>query len=451
MYRQQQWVELLSSRRILIAGYGREGRSTHAAIGQLAPSAEVIVAMNDAEAAALMDEARAKGMPYDIVVKSPGIPTMKLEGHCDRETITSQTDLFLQIYGDQTIAVTGTKGKSTTTKLIAHVLEHTLSPAKQTLLAGNIGIPLFDILPQVDSQSIIVAELSCHQLENIHRGPRTGVLLNLFPEHLDHYRDYRDYQMAKMQMVLHQTEADDCIINTDSDDLLALTRQLADRIPSTIHFYSHLEADQLFGTLPLPLAGSHNRANIYAAWQAAHLQGVTFGQFTDTLTSFQPLPHRLEKVGTYRGITFYNDSISTIPQATIAAVETLERVDTLIVGGMDRGIDYSTLVQYLAHPTQAGSQIRNVAFVGQAGRRIHHDLSLLPGSPLDRMNALLLNDDYENIVTWCFEHTKAGKICLLSPAAASYDSFKNFEERGNTYKNLIRTLGESLMEANCEK
>ena len=451
MYRQQQWVERLANRRILIAGYGREGKSTHALVGQLAPTAEVTVAANDQEAISLMDAARAKGTQYDMVVKSPGIPTMKLEGHCDPETITSQTDLFLQIYGDQTIAVTGTKGKSTTTKLIAHVLSTALADGRKTILAGNIGIPLFDIVPELDDHSIVVAELSCHQLENIHRGPRTGVLLNLFPEHLDHYRDYRDYELAKMQMILRQGAGDDCIINTDSKDLRTLCREMEDRILSTVHYYSGRQADQLLGAVPSPLRGSHNRANTYAAWLAAGLQGVTFDRFTKALATFQPLPHRLERVGTYGGITFYNDSISTIPQATIAAVETLERVDTLIVGGMDRGIDYGALVQYLAHPTQAGGQIRNVAFVGQAGRRIHHDLARLPERPLDRMNALLLSDDYGVIVSWCFEHTAAGKICLLSPAAASYDGFKNFEERGNTYKSLIRSMGGSAMDATSEK
>ena len=451
MYRQQQWVERLANRRILIAGYGREGKSTHALVGQLAPTAEVTVAANDQEAIALMDAARAKGTQYDMVVKSPGIPTMKLEGHCDPETITSQTDLFLQIYGDQTIAVTGTKGKSTTTKLIAHVLGTALADGRKTILAGNIGIPLFDIVPELDDHSIVVAELSCHQLENIHRGPRTGVLLNLFPEHLDHYRDYRDYELAKMQLVLRQSKGDVCIVNTDSKDLHTLCHELEDRIHSTVHYYSGRQADQLLGAVPSPLQGSHNRANTYAAWLAAGLQGVTFDRFTKALASFQPLPHRLERVGTYGGITFYNDSISTIPQATIAAVETLERVDTLIVGGLDRGIDYGALVQYLAHPTRAGGQIRNVAFVGQAGRRIHDDLARLPERPLDRMNALLLSADYRVIVSWCFEHTATGKICLLSPAAASYDGFKNFEERGNTYKSLIQSMGGSAMDAISEK
>ena len=216
MYRQQQWVERLANRRILIAGYGREGKSTHALVGQLAPTAEVTVAANDQEAIALMDAARAKGTQYDMVVKSPGIPTMKLEGHCDPETITSQTDLFLQIYGDQTIAVTGTKGKSTTTKLIAHVLGTALADGRKTILAGNIGIPLFDIVPELDDHSIVVAELSCHQLENIHRGPRTGVLLNLFPEHLDHYRDYRDYELAKMQLVIPVEGRDYGILRSDA-------------------------------------------------------------------------------------------------------------------------------------------------------------------------------------------------------------------------------------------
>ena len=141
MYRQQQLDNLLANRRILIAGYGREGKSTHALLQQCVPDAHVTVAANDQEIYACLDE--AKGRPYDLIVKSPGIPTMKLEGRCNLDTVTSQTDIFLQLFADQTLAVTGTKGKSTTTALIHHVLQTYFGNTRKVIMAGNMGIPLF--------------------------------------------------------------------------------------------------------------------------------------------------------------------------------------------------------------------------------------------------------------------------------------------------------------------
>ena len=438
MYRQQQLDNLLANRRILIAGYGREGKSTHALIGQYVPSAKVAVAANDEEIRDCLD--KAQGHPYDLIVKSPGIPTMKLEGRCNLDTVTSQTDLFLQMYGDQTVAVTGTKGKSTTTALIRHVLDTAFGSTRQVIMAGNMGIPLFDILPQIESKTLVVAEFSCHQLENMHRAPHLGIILTLYHEHLDHYHDYRDYQMAKMQMMLKQQTDDHCFYCTDSPDLALLTEELKPRIHSTLHPYSLLDAKQSpVAGMVSPLQGSHNLSNTYAAWQCTSLMGVTQKQFAHALSTFHGLPHRLQKVGTYQGITFYNDSISTIPEATIAAVETLQQVDTLIVGGFDRGIDYSALEHYIAFPTQAGKQIHNIVFVGNAGKRLYDTLANMPHRPLSRMSATLIENNYPKIVDWCFTHTQPGKICLLSPAAASYDNFKNFEERGDTYSNLIRS------------
>ena len=438
MYRQQQLDNLLANRRILIAGYGREGKSTHALLGQYVPSAQVTVAANDEEIRDNLD--KAQGHPYDLIVKSPGIPTMKLEGRCNLDTVTSQTDLFLQLYGDQTVAVTGTKGKSTTTALIRHVLDTAFNGTRQVIMAGNMGIPLFDILPQIDSNTLVVAEFSCHQLENIHRAPHLGIILNLYQEHLDHYHDYRGYQMAKMQMMLKQQPCDHCFYCTDSPDLALLTEELKPRILSTLHPYSLLDAEHSpVAGMDTPLQGNHNLSNTYAAWQCTALMGVTTEQFSQALSTFHGLPHRLQKVGTYHGITFYNDSISTIPEATIAAVETLQQVDTLIVGGYDRGIDYSALEQYITFPTYAGLQIRNIVFVGNAGKRLYDTLADIPNRPLSRLSATLIENNYPKIVDWCFTHTQPGKICLLSPAAASYDSFKNFEERGDTYSNLIRS------------
>lgn len=436
MYRQQQLTDLLSGRRILIAGYGREGRSTHALLQRLLPDQQVDIACNDEEIYAALQRAAEENRPYEQIIKSPGISTMKFEGRCALGTITSQTDLFLRVYGDQTIAVTGTKGKSTTTSLICHMLQFAAqnSATFRPVLAGNIGIPLFDILDQLDENSLVVAEFSCHQLENIHRGPHIGVLLNLYQEHLDHYHDYMGYKMAKMQIMLQQLPSDHCYYCTDCAELDDLVTAQLPRVVSRLHPYS-LEAARKSpaALMPTALRGDHNLSNIFVAYEVGRLLGISDDLFARMLASFQGLPHRLERVATVRGVTFYNDSISTIPEAAIAAVQALRQVDTLILGGFDRGIDYSPLRKFLTEPEGFGARVRNIVFVGAAGRRMQAEWQL-------QGRNILQCDDYAAIVPWCLEHTAQGMICLLSPAAASYDAFKNFEERGSVYKQLIEKL-----------
>jgi len=433
MFRQSQLTALLSNRRILIAGYGREGKSTHALFQKLVPDAPLDIACNDDEIFACLYQANHLGQPYDLIVKSPGISTMKFEGRCNINTISSQTDLFLQVFSDITIGITGTKGKSTTTTLIHHILNQAFGAQRHIILAGNMGIPLFDILDQLDDQSLVVAEFSCHQLENIHRAPHIGIILNLYQEHLDHYHDYHDYQMAKMQMMLCQQPDDHCFYCTDSPDLVDRVAEVSTRVCSHIHPYAfspnllHLSSS---------LKGNHNLSNISVAQQATALLGVSSEQFTSALSSFHGLPHRLELVGTFNDIIFYNDSISTIPEAAIAAVEALQKVDTLILGGFDRGIDYSALADYLADPSHAGRRVSNLVFVGLAGARMLQEWTDRPDEPVQGRRTLVENN-YDIIVPWCFQHTQPGHICLLSPAAASYDAFRNFEHRGETFKSLI--------------
>jgi UDP-N-acetylmuramoylalanine--D-glutamate ligase len=188
---------------------------------------------------------------------------------------------------------------------------------------------------------------------------------------------------------------------------------------------------------PTPLKGNHNLSNIEVARQVTALFGITTSQFYAALDTFHGLPHRLELIGTYRDITFYNDSISTIPEAAIAAVEALQQVDTLILGGFDRDIDYTALADYLADPTHAGCRVSNLVFVGHAGARMLQEWTDRPDEPIQGRNTLVA-DDYDTIVRWTYQHTQPGHICLLSPAAASYDAFRNFEHRGDTFKALVK-------------
>jgi UDP-N-acetylmuramoylalanine--D-glutamate ligase len=415
MFREEQLKALLEGRKILIAGYGREGRSAERLINRLVPNTDYFVADGNEQIAA----ETAKG--YDLIIKSPGVP-MRVMGGVE---CSSLTDLYLQVYGDKTVGVTGTKGKSTTASLIHHLLPG-------SILAGNIGIPLFDILDDLHEDSIVVAELSCHQLENIHRAPHISVLLNLFQEHLDHYENYMGYKMAKMQIGLRQRENDHFFYCSDNAELAELVGSLS--MPGFIHPYSINNITDEERTLleACPLEGEHNRSNALVACRVASL--VTrqpISTFNSQLSTFQGLHHRMERVGEYRGITWYDDSISTIPAAAIAAVKALGRVDTLILGGFDRGSDYTPLVDFLKE-----NSIQNLVFVGAAGRRIQQ---MLPTTHYP-LPTHIIEDDYTKIVPWCAEHTPQGGVVLLSPAAASYDAFRNFEHRGDFFREQILKL-----------
>lgn len=418
MFREVQLKALLEGKRILIAGYGREGRSAESLIKRLLHRAEYTIADGNEQIAA----ESARGC-YDLIIKSPGVPMRVLGGvEC-----SSLTDLFLQVYGDLTIGVTGTKGKSTTASLIHHLIPG-------SILAGNIGIPLFDILDDLHEDSIVVAELSCHQLENIHRAPHIAVLLNLYQEHLDHYEDYMGYKMAKMQIGLKQQVGDHFFYCTDNGELREMVESCALRVNSGLHPYSvgDISDEERVLLEACPLEGEHNKSNALVACRVASLMTrQPISTFGFQLSTFHGLRHRMEKVGVYQGITWYDDSISTIPAAAIAAVRALGRVDTLILGGFDRGIDYTPLVDFLKE-----NPIPNLVFVGAAGRRIQQMLPtaycLLPTH--------IVEDDYTKIVPWCAEHTPQGGVVLLSPAAASYDAFKNFEVRGDFYREQIMKL-----------
>ena len=265
MYREDQLKACLAGKTILIAGYGREGQSAERLIKRLVPEAQYTIATK-------VENSRWRGTdeqwhdewPFDMVIKSPGIPTFHLPS--SSFSLTSLTDLFLQVYGDLTVGVTGTKGKSTTASLIHHLLPG-------SILAGNIGIPLFDILDDINDDSIVVAELSCHQLENIHRAPHISVLLNLFQEHLDHYEDYMGYKMAKFQIALRQHPGDHFFYCTDNQELHNLVRDNETAVVSTVHSYSLGDATDEERRLldACPLSGDHNRSNALVACRVASL------------------------------------------------------------------------------------------------------------------------------------------------------------------------------------
>lgn len=411
-------TDRLEGKRILIAGFGREGRSTFSFIKNHMPDAQVAVADRNAKAfEGLTGIETYSGDSYlecisdfDVVVKTPGLSLLGVD--CHGVEITSQTDLFLTAFHNQVVGITGTKGKSTTSSLIYHVVK---SAGRDCILAGNIGIPVLDIVDNVRPCTTVVYELSAHQLQYIARGPHIGILLNVFEEHLDHFGTFERYREAKLNIVKFM----------HSDDYAIVGHQLSDE-RSRAHLVEYECCDVDVDWIRVPLRGEHNQMNIRAAVCACRCLGMHDDAIVPALYDFKPLEHRLEYVGKFNGVEFVNDSISTIPQATIMAVKTLRKVDFLLLGGFDRGIDYTPLIEFLASDE---IKIKNILYTGEAGKRVCLGLSKKDIS----CNAMLFNnmDEAFEIIA---SNAVDGDVCLLSPAAASYDQYKNFEERGAKFK-----------------
>ncbi len=459
---EQFFSDLFSNKRIGILGFGREGISTYKTIRRYLPESKILV-MDKSELSAqqqgfLGSDPKVEvftGKNYleklsetDLIIKSPGIPTMTLEDFGYKGVIFSQADLFLKLFRDQVVGITGTKGKSTTSSLLHHIL---ITAGRKSLLGGNIGVPPFELMGEITDDAIIVLELSSHQLENCSTSPHISILLNLFQEHLDHYRSYFDYQLAKGNIIKFPSLNDYIIADFSIKEVGSLVTYInpeskkidignTGHLKNTAHFVdenlivevnnSILRINGLARQIRIP--GRHNLKNVSAASVAAILCGIDSNSIASGVSSFYGLPHRLEYVGKASGILFFNDSISTIPQATIEALKAFPTAYTLIVGGFDRGVDYQPLIDFLPH-----SKINTLVLLGKAGIRIHEGLN---GTKIPLKTKVLLAENFEEGFRLAVGNTPDGAVCLLSPAASSYDEFKNFEHRGEVFKSLVSKL-----------
>lgn len=413
----------LSGKRILIAGFGREGKSTLRFLQQYMPEAIVGIADKNETAFQDIDKERYNlyfgdeylkaSSDYDVVIKTPGISVKDID--IDFSKITSQTDLFLEAFHSQVIGITGTKGKSTTSTLIYHLIKESGNDA---ILAGNIGIPILDCVNDINERTIIVYELSAHQLQFINRSPHIGILLNVFEEHLDHFGTFEKYKDAKVNVLRYMSDDDVAVVNQSTVNGQQST------VAHCIDFDNADFDDYNINWEDIPLLGEHNKKNIKAALCACKSYGLSIEDLIPHLYTFKSLEHRQEYVGIFKGVKFYNDSISTIPQATIAALKTIKNVNFLLLGGFDRGIDYEPLVAYLKE-----NPLPYILITGRAGQTIKDKLQTA-----EYKGNILEYTDMESAFVMMKQYAKSGDVCLLSPAAASYDRYKNFEERGRVFK-----------------
>lgn len=439
-------IEKLANKNIAILGFGKEGKSSYNFIRKYSNQFITILDKKDIliDNPYLNEDKNLKVITgdgyldnldqYDLVLKTPGIALLDID--LTNINITSQLELILETGRDNIIGITGTKGKSTTSTLLYNVIK---DQKENTFLLGNIGTPILDYVDQFDENSTLVIEISSHQLEFVKYSPHISVVLNLYQDHLDHTRTLEKYFNDKMNIFKYQNSNDIAIYDGDNKHLIDLvsknsyiSKLYSFKVNSKADIY--IEDNKIYydnnmiydGNTKRNLIGSHNLKNIMVVLLICELIGLDIDKATNVINSFKPLDHRLEMVGTFNDITYFDDTIATIPEATMNGINGIGNVDTLIFGGMDRNIDYNEFIEFLSN-----CNVSNLIGIPDTGHKICNILK-------DKCNKnIFLVDTIDEAVDLADKYTKKGSVCLLSPAAASYNHFKNFEEKGNYYKTVI--------------
>ena len=425
-----QLIDYIKDKKILILGFGREGKSTYNFIRRYLPEKALTigdkntVTLGDANISFRCGADYLESLgDFDIVFKSPGIPFLGVR-YPDTTEITCQTDMFLRFADCTIVGITGTKGKTTTSTLTYRMLCET---GRDVALIGNMGIPVFEKIDMPES-SIAVIEMSSHQLEFTRSSPHVAVITNVYEEHLDHYEDgFRGYVNSKLNIVRHQTENDVFVFNgTQGLKEYIDTDALASE---TVKVYA--EPDDFIKTLAglnNNLRGRHNAMDIGFAAAAARAIGADDEAIRRAIEKFEGIPNRMEYFGTFAGVDYYNDAIATIPEAVLCAVEAIGNVGTLIIGGLDRGLDYTEFEKALSV-----LGIDNLVCLPETGHNIADNIAKI-GTSICMYKA----KDLPDAVDFCIAHTEKGKSCIMSPAAASYNYYRDFEEKGNHFKQLVK-------------
>lgn len=404
----------LENKKILLVGYGKEGKATEIFLRQTVPSAKVTI-VDESQGVGYLSNQKA----YDLAIVSPGIPARNII-----IPFTTATNIFFGNVKGMTIGITGTKGKSTTTSLIYAILKQA---GKKAHLVGNIGNPLLsELLLSNTEEDVWVCELSSYQLETIQYSPHIAVMVSLFPEHMNYHGSVEAYYAAKAQITLHQTAEDYFVYNADFEQLVELAKETKAK---SVPYVGVLP----FPNTSIPLLGQHNRDNVRAAVTVGEILGISEADMEEAVRNFHPLPHRLQSVGTYKGITFIDDAISTTPESTLAALAAIANIGTLMLGGLDRGYDFTQLVEALAE-----YNIPNVVLFPESGVTIRHMIEKYPGYHPRMLDAASMRE----AVDFAYQHTPQDMVCLLSTASPSYTLWKNFEEKGDEFQRIVKELGE---------
>lgn len=384
----------------------------------------------------------------ELLVLSPGVPTdlqFVIELKEKGIPVWGEIELAYQFAKGRFIGVTGTNGKTTTTALIGEIMKQQYD---EVYVVGNIGIPYTEMADEIGEQAITVAELSSFQLETVQEDfcPDVSMILNLTPDHLNRHYTMENYARAKQNIAMHQTKEHTCILNYED----GMLREFAKELNCQVVWFSsetklsdglYLENDRILfakggavteicRTEELNIIGKHNYENAMAAIGAALCMGVSMENLKKGLTSFKAVEHRIEYVATKKGVTYYNDSKGTNPDAAIKGIQAMSRPTLLIGGGYDKGSDYEEWLSACA------GKITYLVLIGQTKEKIAETAKKLGIGPV------VLLDTFEEAMQFCVTNAKPGDAVLLSPACASWGMFKNYEERGKMFKDYVKGIVE---------
>jgi UDP-N-acetylmuramoylalanine--D-glutamate ligase len=378
----------------------------------------------------------------DIIIKSPGlypnIPILKKARNKKIKIVSEISFALLNSKYKKIIAVTGTNGKTTTADLISKIIK---SEQKNSIVVGNIGLPLSDKALKTTKDTYITMELSSYQLEDSPNfKANISVLLNITHDHINHHKTMKAYIRAKENIFINQNKNDFLIANYDDK----ICRQLAKKTKSKVIFFSKKPLKngvfyddgkiviqigrKYFKIKPkINIVGMHNIENILAAVAATYIAGIHLKSIEKTISKYTGVPHRIEFVRTINGVSYYNDSKATNVDSTKVALESFDKNINLIMGGQDKGFPYTPLKQLIK------KKVKAVFLIGEASTKIKNDLC---GTSIFFDSKIL-----EQALKQAYMNSNTGDIVLFSPACASFDNFTNFVERGNIFKYLVNRLG----------
>jgi UDP-N-acetylmuramoylalanine--D-glutamate ligase len=380
----------------------------------------------------------------DLIVVSPGVPVDApplVQARSMGENVIGEIELAAHFLSGPIVAITGSNGKTTTTTLTGEIITAGGIPA---LVGGNIGTPAISLAEQAKSETVIVLEISSFQLETIQSfRPKVAVVLNVTPDHLDRHRTFEVYAAAKERVFENQQPADFAVLNADDPTCVAMAARIRAQVfwfsrqkevqqgawvrDGNIVFRDKKEQREVMQISEIPLKGAHNLENVLAAVCAGVLMGCVPEKIRQAVRDFKAVEHRLEFVATIKGVDYYNDSKATNVDATIKALESFPANIHLILGGKDKGSDYSVLNDLLRQ------RVKRVYTIGAAAAKIESQI-VFPKSEIVHAETL------ENAIRKANAVAQPGDVVLLAPACASFDQFKNYEQRGQVFKEIVRGL-----------
>jgi UDP-N-acetylmuramoylalanine--D-glutamate ligase len=451
----------LDNKTILILGMAREGLSTTEFLLSHLGDVKIIVTdskpledldstwvylLDHNDRVTRIETGEVKEGNFDFIFKTPGISEIvlkeKYQLDVPPEKLHSNTQLFFDLIESLenqpiTIGITGTKGKSTTSSQVFHILRQA---QVDVALGGNIGMPPLRLLEENDQpdERTYVLELSCHQLAELTTSPQIAIIQDISPDHLDFYLDFKAYFEAKSAICKFQLESGVVIYNSDSETATKMAKlSNGEQIPFSLkrNDKDSQEIIELIKKSPSSLVGVHNLYNTIPAIIIARILDIPDSEISEAVASFKSVPHRIELVKTVDEVSFYNDSAASAPEATIAALKAFERKPLiLIAGGSEKEANFDKLAQVILD-----HNVKYLILFPSTGEKILDSIKKIDNDHQLVKNNKTANDMNEAIKI-SKEEAKPGDIVLMSPASASFNMFKSYEDRGNQFRELAQKL-----------